>query len=138
MKRRVLPSLVVPIYPAFVLLILLARPGFGAQGLTLPPNGENSQASVTQAVGPVRVTIDYSSPRVVRGQTDRRGKIWGELVPWGLTDLGFNGCKECPWRGGANENTTFAVTHLVKVQGDRKSTRLNSSHRLTSRMPSSA
>jgi hypothetical protein len=83
----------------------------------LPPNGENPQASVTQALGPVRVTIDYSSPRVVRGTNDRRGKIWGELVPWGLTDLGFNGCKECPWRGGANENTTFAVTHDVKVQG---------------------
>jgi hypothetical protein len=87
------------------------------QGLTFPPNGDNPQASVTQAIGPVRVTIDYSSPRVVRGKNDRRGKIWGELVPWGMSDLGFNGCASCPWRGGANENTTFAVTHEVKVQG---------------------
>lgn len=63
------------------------------------------------------MTIDYSSPRVVRGKNDRRGKIWGELVPWGLSDLGFNGCKSCPWRAGANENTTFATTHDVKVQG---------------------
>lgn len=88
-----------------------------AQGLTLPPNGDNPQASVTQALGPVKVTIDYSSPRVVRGENDRRGKIWGELVPYGMTDLQFNGCASCPWRGGANENTTFEVTHDVKVQG---------------------
>jgi len=73
---------------------------------------------VMQAIGPVRVTIDYSSPRVVRGNQDRRGKIWGELVPWGLSDLGLNGCTECPWRGGANENTVFAVTHDVRVQGE--------------------
>jgi len=91
----------------------------GAQGLTFPPNGENSQASVMQAIGPVRVTIDYSSPRVVRGQNDRRGKIWGELVPWGLSDLSFNGCTNCPWRGGANENTTFTTTHAVRVQGQK-------------------
>lgn len=90
---------------------------FGAQGLTFPPNGENPQASVMQAIGPVRVTIEYSSPRVVRGSNDRRGKIWGELVPWGLSDLGLNGCTSCPWRAGANENTTFTVTHDVRVQG---------------------
>ncbi len=102
---------------SFVPLFGLSIPIFGAQGLTFPPSGENPQASVTQAIGPVRVTIDYSSPRVVRGKNDRRGKIWGELVPWGMTDLGFNGCSSCPWRAGANENTTFAVTHAVKVQG---------------------
>ena len=53
----------------------------------------------------------------MRGANDRRGKIWGELVPWGMSDLGFNGCKSCPWRAGANENTTFKVSHDVKVQG---------------------
>ena len=90
---------------------------FGAQGLTLPPNGDNPQAVVSQAIGPVRVTIDYSSPRVVRGKNDRRGKIWGEVVPYGMSDLGFNGCTSCPWRAGANENTTFTVTHDVKIQG---------------------
>jgi hypothetical protein len=96
----------------------LVRAASGAQGITLPPNGENPQASVMQAIGPVRVTIEYSSPRVVRGSQDRRGKIWGELVPWGLSDLGLNGCTECPWRGGANENTVFAVSHDVRVQGE--------------------
>jgi hypothetical protein len=103
--------------PALILLLALSATLWGAQGLTFPPNGDNPQSSVTQAIGPVRVTIDYSSPRVVRGKNDRRGKIWGELVPWGMSDLGLNGCSNCPWRGGANENTTFAVTHDVKIEG---------------------
>lgn len=102
---------------SFAPLIGLSASVFAAQGLTFPPNGENPQASVTQAIGPVRVTVEYSSPRVVRGKNDRAGKIWGELVPWGMSDLGFNGCASCPWRAGANENTTLAVTHAVKVQG---------------------
>src|SRR5262245_28384923 len=110
-------STFVPLIVAFAPAFLAPRTTLAAQGLTFPPNGENPQASVMQALGPVRVTIDYSSPRVVRGSTDRRGKIWGELVPWGLSDLGLNGCTECPWRGGANENTTFTVSHEVKVQG---------------------
>jgi DUF2911 family protein len=104
-------------FPALVLLFGLSVRAFAAQGLASPPSGDNPQSSVTQSIGPVRVTIDYSSPRVVRGANNRQGKIWGELVPWGLSDLGFNGCKSCPWRAGANENTTFKVTHDVKVQG---------------------
>jgi hypothetical protein len=99
--------------------LCLPSTGLGAQGLTFPPDGANPQASVMQAIGPVRVSIDYSSPRVVRGADDRRGKIWGEVVPWGLSDLGYNGCTSCPWRAGANENTTFAVTHDVLVQGQK-------------------
>ena len=47
---------------------------------------------------------------------DRRGKIWGGLVPWGIHDLGFNGRKG-PWRAGANENTVFSVSHPVLVEG---------------------
>ena len=90
---------------------------FAATGITLPPSGDNHPASVSQSIGLVRVTIDYSSPRVVRGQNNRQGKIWGDLVPYGMTDLGFNSCKSCPWRAGANENTTFTVSHDVKVQG---------------------
>jgi hypothetical protein len=112
MLRRIRPVL-------FVLAFAFSVPILGAQSLTFPPNGDNPQASVTQAIGPVRVTIDYSSPRIVRGKNDRRGKIWGELVPWGMSDLGFNDCASCPWRAGANENTTFTVTHEVKVQGEK-------------------
>jgi len=119
MTTRFGPKLqaLVPALAAFALLFAPDRSAFGAaQGLTFPPNGDNPQAAVMQAIGPVRVTIDYSSPRVVRGKNDRRGKIWGELVPWGMSDLGFNNCKSCPWRAGANENPLFTVTHDVKVQ----------------------
>lgn len=89
-----------------------------AQGISLPPNGDNQKASVTQYIGPVAVTIDYHSPDVhAPNGDDRRGKIWGTLVPWGTIDDPFGTCTECPWRGGANENTTFTVSHDVKVQG---------------------
>jgi hypothetical protein len=104
---------------AFVLVLSVSVPAYGFNGLSTPPSGDNQAASVTQGIGPVRVTIDYSSPRVVRGKNDRKGKIWGELVPYGLSDLGANGCKTCPWRAGANENTLFTVSHDVKVQGEK-------------------
>ena len=116
-SSRLRPPVLVVSLAAVVLTILTPRLGIAAQGLTFPPNGDNPQASVMQAIGPVRVTIDYSSPRVVRGCERPPRKNLGELVPWGLSDLGLNGCTECPWRGGANENTTFTVTHAVKVQG---------------------
>jgi len=87
-------------------------------GLTLPPSGNNQKASVTQFLGPVKVTIDYSSPAVHGpGGKDRRGHIWGELVPYGMTDLGFRGGKLSPWRGGANENTVFTVSDPVAIEG---------------------
>jgi hypothetical protein len=86
--------------------------------MTLPPSGNNQKASVTQYIGPVKVTIDYSSP-AVHGPDgkDRRGQIWGKLVPYGLTDLSFNGGKPSPWRGGANENTVFTVSDPVVIEG---------------------
>lgn len=89
-------------------------------GLTLPPSGNNQKVSVTQFIGPVKVTIDYSSP-AVHGPNgkDRRGEIWGKLVPYGLTNLGFGNGKPSPWRAGANENTVFAVSHDVMVEGQK-------------------
>ncbi|MBZ5723354.1 MAG: DUF2911 domain-containing protein [Acidobacteriia bacterium] len=73
---------------------------------------------MTQHIGPVRVTIDYSSP-AVHGPDgkDRRGQIWGKLVPYGLTDLGFGNGKPAPWRAGANENTVFEVSDTVSIEG---------------------
>lgn len=97
--------------------ITLSSRSVTAQPHDLPPSGDNQRATVTQQVGPVAVTISYSSPRVVLKGDDRRGKIWGKLVPYGLTDLGFNDCKSCPWRAGANENTVFTATGEIKVQG---------------------
>src|SRR3954466_92071 len=89
-------------------------------GLAIPPSGNNQKASVTQYIGPVRITIDYSSP-AVHGPDgkDRRGQIWGKLVPYGLTDLGFGNGKPAPWRAGANENTVFTVSDDVLVEGKR-------------------
>jgi hypothetical protein len=86
--------------------------------LTLPPSGNNQKASVTQFIGPVKVTIDYSSP-AVHGPNgkDRHGEIWGKLVPYGMSDLGFRGGKPSPWRGGANENTVFTVSDPVNIEG---------------------
>lgn len=89
-----------------------------AQNLTLPPSGDNQKSSVSQNIGPVQVTIDYSSPNVhAPNGDDRRGKIWGTLVPYGLTNLGFGTCTECPWRAGSNQNTVFTVSHDVKIEG---------------------
>jgi len=86
--------------------------------VTLPPSGDNQFASVTQGIGLVRVTIEYSSPNVHGPDgKDRAGHIWGELVPYGLHDLAYNDCKQCPWRGGANENTVFTVSQPVKIEG---------------------
>jgi hypothetical protein len=106
---------------AFLLAAVLATAPAAAQqpGLTLPPSGDNQYSSVTQGIGPVRLTVEYNSPDVhgPAGE-DRRGKIWGTLVPNGMADLGFGTCgKECPWRGGSNENTVFTTTHDVQVQG---------------------
>jgi hypothetical protein len=106
--------------PPLALAAILAAPAsaqFG--GLTLPPSGDNQYSSVTQGIGPVRVSITYNSPDVRGPQgEDRRGKIWGALVPYGLSDLGFGTCgKDCPWRAGANENTVFTVSHDVTVEG---------------------
>ena len=87
-------------------------------GLTLPPSGNNQKAAVTQFIGPVRVSIEYSSPKVHGPDgKDRRGQIWGKLVPYGLTNLGFGNGKPGPWRAGANENTVFEVSHDVVIEG---------------------
>src|ERR1017187_5811555 len=102
---------------AVAALVTLFSPSAPAQPSYLPASGANQRASVSQQVGPVTVTISYSSPRVVLKGDDRHGKIWGKLVPYGLTQLDFNDCKSCPWRAGANENTVFTVSDEVKVQG---------------------
>ncbi|MEY4929988.1 MAG: hypothetical protein RI909_712, partial [Bacteroidota bacterium] len=86
--------------------------GSHAQGLTTPPSGDNQKSKVTQYIGPVEVSISYSSPDV-HGPTgeDRTGKIWGEVAHYGFIDQGFGPSKAAPWRVGANENTVFTVSH---------------------------
>ncbi|MGH7858500.1 MAG: DUF2911 domain-containing protein, partial [Candidatus Binatia bacterium] len=98
---------------------LLGNAGAGAQLVTLPPNGDNQKSSVSQWIGLVEVNVTYNSPNVhAPDGSDRRGKIWGQLVPWGLSNAGFGTCGDlCPWRMGANENTVFRVSHDVMIEG---------------------
>jgi hypothetical protein len=98
-------------------LVFVGTTAARAQQVTLPPNGDNQKSEVVQHIGLVRVSIAYSSPDVhsPTGE-DRRGKIWGRLVPYGIHDLQFNNRKG-PWRAGANENTILTVSHPVKIEG---------------------
>ena len=101
-----------------VLLAPLAHAA-GAQSLSQPPSGDNQKSWLRQQVGPATVEVVYSSPDVhAPDGTDRRGKIWGELVPWGYGTEQFGVCgSKCPWRGGANENTVVSFSHDVTVEG---------------------
>ena len=73
------------------------------------------QASVSQVLGTdTVVTIDYSRPGV-KGR-----KIWGELVSYGLAPGNkYSKGEPFPWRGGANENTTFESTSDLIVEGQK-------------------
>lgn len=123
MRHRSVVSALPRLSAAAVVLVLAVAlaPAAAAQapGLTLPPSGGNQKSVVTQWIGPVEVSIAYSSPDVTAPDgTDRRGKIWGELVPYGMANLGFGSCgDQCPWRAGANENTVLTVSHDVVVEG---------------------
>ncbi|MDZ7606322.1 MAG: DUF2911 domain-containing protein [Cyclobacteriaceae bacterium] len=89
-----------------------------AQSISMPPSGDNQKSSVTQWMGLVSVTVTYNSPDVTgpNGE-DRKGKIWGGVVPYGLSDNNFGTVAKMPWRAGANENTTITFSHDVKVEG---------------------
>ncbi|MEO6168860.1 MAG: DUF2911 domain-containing protein, partial [Chitinophagales bacterium] len=102
----------------FVLLVIFSMLNASAQNLIQPPNGDNNRSVVTQYIGSlVSVTVTYNSPNVTGPSgEDRKGKIWGELVPFGFNDLGFGTSKEAPWRAGSNENTTITFSHDVMVQ----------------------
>ena len=100
-------------------LVMLACVSYiQAQPLAQPPSGNNQKAKVTQFIGPVEVSIAYSSPHVhtPRGD-DRTGHIWGELVHYGYIDQGFGSSKAAPWRAGANENTVITFSNDVKIEG---------------------
>lgn len=100
---------------AFLFFLLPGK----SQTVTQPPSGDNNRSVVTQYIGSlVSVTVTYSSPNVTgpNGE-DRKGKIWGQLVPYGFVDQGFGTSKAAPWRAGSNENTTISFSHDVLVQG---------------------
>lgn len=66
---------------------------------------------VYQKIGISDISIAYSRPSV----NDR--EIWGQLVPYGMNNLGFGTAKESPWRAGANENTVIKFSDDVKIEG---------------------
>ncbi len=90
-----------------------------AQGITLPPSGDNQKSIVTQYIGSIAsVTISYNSPDVTAPNgMSRKGKIWGQLEPYGLNNLGFGTSTAAPWRAGANQNTTITFSHDMQVEG---------------------
>lgn len=92
--------------------LFLFTPFLKAQ-LTTTPNGGNKRAMVAERIGLTDVAIHYDRP----GVKGREGKIWGALVPFGFTDLGFGTSKAAPWRAGANENTIIEFSTDVKVEG---------------------
>jgi len=104
-----------------LLMFLTAVPPARAQilsELSLPPNGDNQRAEVSQWIGLVKVTIAYHSPNVHGGGgKDRTGHIWGELVQNGFVDEGYGPSHATPWRAGANESTTITFSHDVKIGG---------------------
>lgn len=83
--------------------------------LTTMPNGGNKKAMVGELVGLTDVTITYNRP----GVKGREGKIWGQLVPFGFSDLGFGTAKAAPWRAGANESTNIEFSTDVMINGQK-------------------
>ncbi len=90
------------------LTLLLFSTPIKAQ-LNLPSGSQI--AKISQGIGISDVTITYSRPSV-NGRV-----VWGNLVPYGMNNLGFGTAKESPWRAGANENTTIAFSDDVKIEG---------------------
>jgi tetratricopeptide (TPR) repeat protein len=100
------------------LLVLIAGYSMG-QALSGPPSGDNQKSKVIQWIGPVEVSIFYSSPDVhgPNGE-DRTGKIWGTpIAHYGFVNQGFGNGKDAPWRAGANENTIITFSNDVKIEG---------------------
>jgi hypothetical protein len=103
---------------AVVLSCALAARGQVLSEISMPPNGGNQRAEVSQWIGPVKVSIEYHSPNVHGGAgNDRTGHIWGELVKDGFFDEGFGPSRSTPWRAGANESTTIRFSHDVHIDG---------------------
>jgi hypothetical protein len=87
------------------LALLMGSQGLKAQQMTPAIQQGASQrksplAHTAKKLGDVQIDIQYGSP-TVKGR-----RVWGELVPF-----------EEVWRTGANEATTFQVSHDVLVEG---------------------
>ena len=111
-SNPVIMKLITTLRNPILSLTLLLFLGFnGYAQLDLPQASQ--RASVSQRVGITDITITYSRPSV-NGR-----EIWGQLVPYGMNNLGFGTAKESPWRAGANENTTIHFSDEVSIQGKK-------------------
>lgn len=99
---------------AFLITLCLFISTLSFSQLTTTASGGNKKAVVGERIGLTDVTIHYDRP----GVKGREGKIWGELVPVGFTNLGFGSAKSSPWRAGANENTTITFSTDVQVENN--------------------
>lgn len=91
------------------LALAAAASSLPAQTLTLP--AASPRASIAQVIGITKVSVDYGRPSV-NGR-----EVWGQLVPFGLNDLGYGTNPAAPWRAGANENTVVTFSHDAMVGG---------------------
>ncbi|MEQ1764719.1 MAG: DUF2911 domain-containing protein [Pyrinomonadaceae bacterium] len=81
------------------------------------PRPVSPAAEVKQTIGLSDVTVNYSRPRLTLNGVDRSGKIWGQQVPYGLSNPGGGTATQAPWRAGANENTVITFSDDVKIDG---------------------
>ena len=86
-----------------VLVFLVSVPAIAQ--LNSPRSSQ--KATVKQTIGISNISITYSRPSV-KGR-----EIWGNLVPFGMNNLGFGTAKESPWRAGADENTIIKFSDDV-------------------------
>lgn len=84
-----------------------------AQSLKLPDGGSNFKCLTGRTIGLTDIEIRWNAP----GVKGREGKIWGDLVYFGYSTLGFGSNDESPWRAGADENTTISFSTDVKING---------------------
>ena len=98
-----------------ILFLALTSQSF-SQNVTTP-RPVSPAAELKQTIGLSEVTVNYSRPRVTLNGVDRTGKIWGILVPYGLSNPGGGTATAAPWRAGANENTVITFSDDVKIEG---------------------
>ena len=105
MKRKFFLGLAVVLVVGFVMSSI----AFAQEEKVRP----SLHASVSQTIGvDTEITFDFSRPGV------KERTIWGELVPYGLAPGNkYSEEKPFPWRAGANEKTTMAVSSDVLVDG---------------------
>ncbi|NNE98299.1 MAG: DUF2911 domain-containing protein [Pyrinomonadaceae bacterium] len=104
-------------YFAAIAFIFVAFSSYSlSQNVTTPRNASPA-AQLKQRIGLTDITVKYSRPKITLRGNDRTGKIWGQLVPYGLQKVNFPKPQEIPWRAGANENTTIHFSTDVAVEG---------------------